>query len=319
MKSTSIHLLVTFDQNYIAPFETMLTSILLNNPGEQFHVWLLHSAIPQTALDALEHDCRAHGVPLTPIAVERQLFQGAPITKQYPQEMYYRLLASHILPASLKRVLYLDPDILVINPLRPLWDLDLQGNVFAAASHIGVVDVMNGINRIRLKTEQDYYNSGVMLMDLEAARVLVQPEAIFQYVRDHENELLLPDQDVFNSLYGAQTLQIDDALWNYDARYYSGYLLRSGGAYHMDWVMQHTAILHFWRQAKALETFLCHALCPFVQTLSAVGGSFRRQLCLPLCAAFSRLIPGYNNPKSPFPQWNPLGERAFIKTGRKYQ
>lgn len=55
MKSTSIHLLVTFDQNYIAPFETMLTSILLNNPGEQFHVWLLHSAIPQTALDALEH------------------------------------------------------------------------------------------------------------------------------------------------------------------------------------------------------------------------------------------------------------------------
>lgn len=60
--------------------------------------------------------------------------------------MYYRLLASHILPASLKRVLYLDPDILVINPLRPLWDLDLQGNVFAAASHIGVVDVMNGIN-----------------------------------------------------------------------------------------------------------------------------------------------------------------------------
>ena len=77
MKSTSIHLLVTFDQNYIAPFETMLTSILLNNPGEQFHVWLLHSAIPQTALDALEHDCCAHGVPLTPIAVDRQLFQGA--------------------------------------------------------------------------------------------------------------------------------------------------------------------------------------------------------------------------------------------------
>ena len=278
MKSTSIHLLVTFDQNYIAPFETMLTSILLNNPGEQFHVWLLHSAIPQTALDALEHDCRAHGVPLTPIAVERQLFQGAPITKQYPQEMYYRLLASHILPASLKRVLYLDPDILVINPLRPLWDLDLQGNVFAAASHIGVVDVMNGINRIRLKTEQDYYNSGVMLMDLEAARVLVQPEAIFQYVRDHENELLLADQDVFNSLYGAQTLQIDDALWNYDARYYSGYLLRSGGAYHMDWVMQHTAILHFCGKRKPWKRSYATRFAPlykhYRQLAARSGASF---------------------------------------------
>ena len=78
MKSTSIHLLVTFDQNYIAPFETMLTSILLNNPGEQFHVWLLHSAIPQTALDALEHDCCAHGVPLTPIAVTGSSFRALP-------------------------------------------------------------------------------------------------------------------------------------------------------------------------------------------------------------------------------------------------
>ena len=173
--------------------------------------------------------------------------------------MYYRLLASHILPASLKRVLYLDPDILVINPLRPLWDLDLQGNVFAAASHIGVVDVMNGINRIRLKTEQDYYNSGVMLMDLEAARVLVQPEAIFQYVRDHENELLLPDQDVFNSLY-------------------SGYLLRSGGAYHMDWVMQHTAILHFCGKRKPWKRSYATRFAPlykhYRQLAARSGASF---------------------------------------------
>lgn len=81
--------------------------------------------------------------------------------------MYYRLLAPHLLPSSLPRVLYLDPDILVINPLTPLWETELQGNLFAAASHTTVNDLVNGINRIRLKTDQDYYNTGVLLMDLD--------------------------------------------------------------------------------------------------------------------------------------------------------
>lgn len=49
------------------------------------------------------------------------------VSKQYPKEMYYRLLAAQILPAELDKVLYLDPDILVINSLRPLWELGLEG------------------------------------------------------------------------------------------------------------------------------------------------------------------------------------------------
>ena len=170
----------------------------------------------------------------------------------------------HLLPSSLHRVLYLDPDILVINPLTPFGRPELQGNLFAAASHTTVNDLVNGINRIRLKTDQDYYNTGVLLMDLDRGRTDIHPQEIFQHVQEHGSELLLPDQDVFNTLYGAKTLWIDDALWNYDARYYPGYLLRGNGAYHMDWVMQNTAILHFcgkrkpWK--KSIRRPLCHAL-----------------------------------------------------------
>ncbi|MGY3703009.1 hypothetical protein BW731_04120 [Vagococcus martis] len=35
--------------------------------------------------------------------------------------MYYRLLCGDILPKTIKRVLYLDPDILVLNSLEELW------------------------------------------------------------------------------------------------------------------------------------------------------------------------------------------------------
>ncbi len=250
MQAHRLDLLVTFDQNYIGPFQTMLKSAVLNNPGEEIHIWLLHSGIPEDRLQALQEYCRLQDVTLTAVPVSRRLFEGAPVSRQYPQEMYYRLLAPLLLPSSLERVLYLDPDILVINPLRPLWEIELNDNAFSAASHTGVMDIMNGINRLRLNTDHDYYNSGVMLMDLGKAREFVRAEEIFQCVREHEMELLLPDQDVFNYLYGFKTLQVDDAVWNYDARYYSDYLIRSSGACHMDWIVKNTAILHFCGKRK---------------------------------------------------------------------
>lgn len=107
---------------------------------------------------------------------------------------------------------YLDPDILVINPLRSLWEIKLQAKVFAAASHAGVTDIMNGINQVRLGTEHDYYNSGVMLMDIEKAREIIRPEDVFKCVREHEAEMVLPDQGVYNYLYVTQTVQVDDAM-----------------------------------------------------------------------------------------------------------
>ncbi len=257
MPRPTLHLLVTFNAHYISPFQTMLASAVENTPGTSFHVWLLHSAIPPGELDRLGAFCQALGAEFTPLEVDRALFAGAPVSRQYPQEMYYRLLAPRLLPASLHRVLYLDPDILVINPLTPLWETDLKGNLFGAASHTTVSDLVNGINRIRLNTDQDYYNTGVLLMDLDRGREAIHPQEIFHYVEDHQAKLLLPDQDVFNALYGSRTLWLDDALWNYDARYFRGYLLRSNGTYTMDWVVEHTAVLHFcgkrkpWKKAYA--------------------------------------------------------------------
>ena len=80
--------------------------------------------------------------------MEEQLFADAPTTKQYPREMYYRLLAGTVLPRQLNRILYLDPDILVINPLRPLWELDLGTHLFAAAAHTGKTGIMHKLDDV---------------------------------------------------------------------------------------------------------------------------------------------------------------------------
>lgn len=241
-----MNLLLTLDENYLLPCKVMLDSFFASNPQEKdVTVYLLHSAIPGGKLAELEAFCAAFGAKLIPIAVEPTLFESAPTSKRYPKEMYYRLLSPLILPRQVERVLYLDPDMLIINPLRPLWEQNLGGKVFAAASHTGLTEMANEINQRRLDTEHEYFNSGVMLIDLKAARSLVTAEDVFRCVSEHEKELILPDQDVFNMLYGKQTLPVEDVLWNYDVRNYAKYLIRSSGSHDLNWVMDNTAVLHF--------------------------------------------------------------------------
>ena len=108
------------------------------------------------------------------------------------------------------------------------------------------------MNRIRLSAyeTEGYYNSGVLLMNLPLIRRDVRAQDIFGYVEANRARLVLPDQDILNGLYGERILPMDEYRFNYDARRYNQYLLASQGELTMDWVMEHTAILHFCGKRK---------------------------------------------------------------------
>ena len=254
----TIDLLVSLDENYLPQLRVMLYSASLNNPGVHFRVFLLHRGFSTELLSSLSRQLEVLDMELRAIRVDERLFEHAPVMKQYPQEMYYRLLAAQLLPEDMDRIIYLDPDILVINPLTPLWRLDMGGKLFAAAAHTGMTELANNVNRLRLGTEHNYFNSGVLLIDLARCRAEVKPEEIFSYVSEHAEELLLPDQDVLNALYSSRILELDDALWNYDARNFKNYLMRSNGVADMEWVIEHTAVLHFCGRAKPWKPHYRH-------------------------------------------------------------
>ena len=253
-----MELLVTVDKNYIPPLQVMLTSLYMNNPGEDVELYLLHSKLQEKEMEPLEKQCVRLGYKFFPVKIEDSWFAQAPVTKQYPREMYYRLLAPCLLPQKLHRILYLDPDILVINSLKPLWETDMKGRLFAAAAHTGKTNLANNINQVRLGTTHKYFNSGVLLINLDQGRKEILPEEVFRYAGEHAKELLLPDQDILNAVFGSRTLELDDYLWNYDARNYSTYLLRSGGVCDMDWVMGNTGILHFCGKTKPWQAGYIH-------------------------------------------------------------
>ena len=249
-----VNIMVTLDSAYLPPLQVMLTSLRQNNLSLNIKVWLIHTDIPEKQLVELEQFLQQLKMSLTSIKIPADLFKDAPTVERYPKEMYYRLVCGDILPKEVNRVIYLDPDILVINSLEPLWQLDLADNVFAAAVHSGLTNISEGINNIRLGIDHGYYNSGVLLIDVEKARQLIHLNDIYQTIDQHGKWLLLPDQDVMNYLYGKVTKEIPEEIWNYDTRQAATYMTRSLGKANTHWVAENTVVLHYCGKPKPWDS-----------------------------------------------------------------
>lgn len=242
-----MNLLFAIDDNVSTQLMTCLYSIVQNTPGEKFDAYVIQKE-PLKKTSQITAFCQKIGVNYHAIQVDPEVFKDAPITDRYPETIYYRLLAHQYLPADLHRILYLDVDILVLNSLNDLYELDMGDKLYAAASHSALTNNMTEqFNKLRLGNyeAESYYNSGVLLMNLDEIRQKVKPDEIFQYIKDNKLTLFLPDQDVLNALYGKDFIKIPDELYNYDARMSSLYTLIGNGAWDLDWVIDHTVILHF--------------------------------------------------------------------------
>jgi lipopolysaccharide biosynthesis glycosyltransferase len=240
-----INLLVTLNAGYLAPLKVMLYSVHANNPGERIHLWLLHASLTPAEVASVAQLTANFGWQFSNEPVDADFTAGVPLIKRYPKEMYFRLLSGEILPRAVKRVIYLDPDLLVINPLRPLWELDLAGHMLAASAHRGVTKLVDSVNQLRLGTTTSYFNSGVLVIDLDQARAKIRLSDITTAIETYESELILPDQDILNFLYGTDILEIPEEIWNYDTRKYLIYQTRNLTQHDIHWVMANTVILHY--------------------------------------------------------------------------
>lgn len=246
----NMNILVTLNSNYIKPLKVMLKSMFLNNPDDTFTVYLMHSRLSEREVEDIRGFAENGGSRLENLQIGDDEFADAPVLLHYSKEMYFRLLAYKTLPETINRILYLDPDILVINPISDLYNTDIDHYLYAAAYH-DLVPVRE-INKIRLypyKIEA-YHNSGVLLMNLELLRSEADDKEICGFIEENRLKLIMPDQDILNAVYAKRIKSLDEKLYNYDTRYYNYYKLTSNGEFDMDGIINHTMILHFCGKRK---------------------------------------------------------------------
>ena len=251
-----MNVLVSCDENYINPLKTMLYSLFKSN-DIQIEIYLIHKDIRDEKIKEIEKFVEKASLgkgKLSPIKVE-DLFSKAKTTFYYTEEMYYRLLAYKYLPKSLDRILYLDPDVLVLNSCEELYNMDLSDNYFAAATH--TIPTVQSANVARLsltsghKDIENYFNSGILMINLELARNSEKYEKeVLNYVENSKSlGLIMPDQDLLNVVFRNKIIKIDEIKYNYDARRYLAYKLKDK-KYKISYIISNTCFLHFCGKRK---------------------------------------------------------------------
>lgn len=239
-----MNILVTLDRGYIQPLTVMLKSLLTADRKNTFDVYVMNSALEDEDFDHIESTVNCPRLILHDIKTDSSLLADAPVTDRYPKEMYYRIFAARFLPEHIDRILYLDPDLIVLKPLEGLYTMDMGDNFFAAASHVG--SILTKVNSIRLNTDDDnpYINSGVMLMNIAQLRKEQDFSRVFGYIEKYRNLLILPDQDVISAVYGDRIIPLDPLVYNMTER---ALLLPEsiGRDINLGWVAKNTAIIHF--------------------------------------------------------------------------
>ena len=128
---------------------------------------------------------------------------------------YARIFISDVL-AGEGRILYLDCDTLVDGPLDELFATDLQGKPFA----LGYDCVLCHFKRyIRHPLERPYYNSGVMLIDLDAWRSHRCTERILAELEHPSGPNPLGDQDIIVRVFPQETRPIGPK-WNFLSQFF---------------------------------------------------------------------------------------------------
>lgn len=253
-----MNIFITLDSNYIYPLCVMLNSIAATNSGNRIDLYVAYSSLTdgdfsdmEKALESTEHTI--HRIP-----VSDDMFNDCPVLSRISKATYYRLLVGDILPDDVDRVLYLDPDIVVIRDLREFYNMSLEGNIIAGAPHLHLI--AEDVNRIRLglNKKSRYINAGVLLIDLKKWRENISLKRIFKFISVNYKKLLLADQDVVNVLLEGNALAIDERMYNLDEKTFRRYSSALAGKkkINLEWVKNNTVVIHFngkhkpWKEQK---------------------------------------------------------------------
>lgn len=237
-----MNILVTLNSNYLEVLVVMLKSLAVSNKHINFDVYVMNNSLTKEDIIFLEENTLKN-INIIDLKVNDGHLDKAPVTKRYPKEMYYRILAAYYLPKKVDKILYLDPDLVVINKIDKLYNIDLDNYYFAAASHIW--GILQTFNRIRLKMDSNdiYINSGVMLMNIKLLRKEQDKEEVYKFIKKYKNKLMLPDQDVISGLYANKILPLDPYVYNMTEKL----LNQTYFMPHINerWIKENSVIIHY--------------------------------------------------------------------------
>ena len=190
-------LVFSIDDAYVVPFKVLWHSLIKTDSiPRKTPIFILHeNSLSQRSIQDLTilisreaFDCLfVDASPLLPDNLP--LKDGDHVSKA----TFYRLYVASILPESIKSVVYLDSDAIVIRSIRALFDLKLSAPVAA-------VDALSPCNALRTwgDISGSYFQAGVLIIDINSWREDNYEKVFEKILKYDRNKIKWWDQCILN-------------------------------------------------------------------------------------------------------------------------
>lgn len=208
------------DEAYAQHTAVMLASLFAHNRDKLFRVFLMTYTMSSETkrrlgevvnghgeLHILEDDYKESGI---------DALRTETTDKVWNPIMYLKLLIPQKLPQDVEQFLFLDVDMVINHDIDELYRTDLNGNIVAACDDYKFQAAHR--QRLGLKDDERYVNSGVMVIDLKAWREKEEWCPMIGFLKAYR-EVLNNDQDGF-AIYFREQIMLLTNRWNVTTFYF---------------------------------------------------------------------------------------------------
>ena len=218
MNNLNVPIFFAVDDNYVPFLSVALESLVANiTDGNFYEIRILYTSLNDEHKKSLKKYER-NNLSIEFVDLNERISRIA--SKLYTRDYfsmttYYRLFLPDLYP-ELKKALYLDADIVLLDDVANLYNIDLGTNLVGAIPDGAVASVREFQDYVELvvglNNYKEYFNAGILLMNLEELRNY-RFQVKFMYLLDTIKFKVAQDQDYLNRLCKGRVTIIDNA-WN---------------------------------------------------------------------------------------------------------
>lgn len=206
--NNNIPIVTAIDDKYVPYAMAMIKSLIDNaNVKYNYDIVVFNSNIAIKNKNLIKKELCKENVSIRFFDVSKMFAnKNLFIHRHFTIEIYYRLMMQDIMK-NYDKVIYLDSDMIVNSDISKLFNIDIGSNYVAAVVDADYAGCYKGADlerknyfekNMHMESPYTYFNSGVLVMNLEELRKNFTTKDIMDMAES--KEWLFPDQDVLNNL-----------------------------------------------------------------------------------------------------------------------
>ena len=220
---SEIHILTVSDDHYLPMLAALIKSVEHHvDKDTTVNFWVIDNGISRSGRQKLEMTPNADITRLH-IRKSKDAFPKGtklPIDRStFPLNIYYRYAFPFFLPLDIKRLIYMDVDMINRRNLLELWKTDLGDCIIGAVNDPRIKNFeceWGGIRNyaaLGLSPNNLYFNSGLLLIDVDRWRENQITERMLETINNNMDFAIYPDQYGLNVVLAKHWKQLDPQ-WN---------------------------------------------------------------------------------------------------------